>query len=303
MSARVVRGLAPAGKPHPATKWSLLMALLVVVVLVVPQVASAGQPSVQPPTGPESGGVFTGIYTFDTYISCSGGPSFNSSYSNNLDGTHTFAFYGSADGSLLVTIDGGGYMLVTSSGNPLTGPITNVADYTVTKGTPPSPTPTPTATPTPSSRPSATPTPPAGGGTGKGSGSSGSGAATPAASGASATPTPATDTATPAPEAGSAVSSPSLETSPAQSRPSTSRDVAAGASTGANQRRLVWPVIIFAVVLIAILLAAARRSQRLRERFHTALAPLRLRLEPYLVRIRHNPWGRPPPAAAGGAPT
>ena len=79
------------------------MALLVVVVLGVPQLASAGQPSVQAPTGPQSGGVFTGTYTFSTYISCSGGSQFNSSYSNNLEGTHTFAFYGAPDGSLWVT--------------------------------------------------------------------------------------------------------------------------------------------------------------------------------------------------------
>src|SRR5258706_13623234 len=83
---RVVSVLAPAGKPHPTAKWSLLIALLAVVVLGVPNFAQAGQPSVQAPTGPESGGVFTGTYTFVTYISCSAGGSFNSSYSNSLEG-------------------------------------------------------------------------------------------------------------------------------------------------------------------------------------------------------------------------
>src|SRR5205814_1123827 len=112
MSARVTWGLAPSGRPHPTTKWSLLMALLVVVVLGLPKLAAAGQPSVSVPTGPQSGGVFTGTYTFETYISCASGLSFNSSYSNNLEGTHTFAFYGAADGSLLVSIDSGGMQLI-----------------------------------------------------------------------------------------------------------------------------------------------------------------------------------------------
>src|SRR5476651_2136964 len=107
MSSRVVGELAPAGKPHPTTKWSLLMALLVVVFLGLPNIASAGPPAVQSPTGTMSGGYFNGVYTFGTYISCSGGFNFTSSYSNSLEGTHNFAFWGSADGSLLVTIDGG----------------------------------------------------------------------------------------------------------------------------------------------------------------------------------------------------
>ena len=162
MSVRVVSGLAPQRGPHPTTKWSLLMILLVVVVLVLPMRALAGQPSVSPPSGPQSGGVFTGGYTFNTYISCSGGFSFNSSYSNSLDGTHTFRFYGSADGSLLVTINNGGLQLVTSCGDPFTGPNSIAATYTVSKNTAPPPTPTPTPAPTPTP----TPPPPTGGGGG-----------------------------------------------------------------------------------------------------------------------------------------
>jgi len=68
MSSRVVWGLAPAGKPHPITKLSLLMALLVVVVLGIPKIASAGPPTVQAPTGHMSGGYFDGVYTYDILV-------------------------------------------------------------------------------------------------------------------------------------------------------------------------------------------------------------------------------------------
>ncbi len=139
------------------------MALLVVVVLGVPGGASAGPPAVQAPTGSMSGGYFNGVYTFNTYISCSGGFNFSSSYSNSLEGTHNFAFWGAADGSLLVAIDSGGLQLVTSCGDPFTGPNSNVANYTVTKYTTPPPTPPPPRAPPPPPPPPA-PGPPGGGG-------------------------------------------------------------------------------------------------------------------------------------------
>ncbi|HSX02377.1 MAG TPA: hypothetical protein VLI05_03625 [Candidatus Saccharimonadia bacterium] len=142
-----------------------MVALLVVVVLGLPHRAVAGQPAVQAPTGTQVNGVFTSAYSFATYISCEAGPTFNSSYSNALLGTHSFNFVAAADGSLLVRIDGGGAQLITSCGDPV--PVTSVATYSVTYDpsyVPPTPTPTPPPTPTPAPTAAPTPTPPAGGG-------------------------------------------------------------------------------------------------------------------------------------------
>lgn len=169
MSVSVVSGIVPSGKPHPAMKWSVLVALLVVIVLGLPRDVTASAPSVQPPTGQQSGGVFygPGPYTFATYISCDAGPSFSGSYSNALEGTHTFTFVGAADGSLLVRIDGGGAQLITSCGNPTS--TSTVATYTVDysySAPPPPTTPTPTPPPPPPTHPPTPPTPPINGGGG-----------------------------------------------------------------------------------------------------------------------------------------
>jgi hypothetical protein len=267
------------------------MALLVVVVLGVPAHVSAGQPSVSAPTGPQSGGVFTGTYTFATYISCSSGFSFNSNYSNNLEGTHVFAFYGAADGSLLVTIDGSGMMLVTSCGDPFTGAHTNVANYTVTKyaaGPPPTPTPSATPSPTP------TPPPPSGGGGSSGGGSSGGhtsgggGSAASGSGGATPVPTP-TPTITPA-----ATPTPSPTASPTPSLPTITRDTGrtvglpepAAAAGSSRALTLGWAAAWLVFLLPLVLLLAALRSERSRERLRTRLAALRLRLEPYWFRLR-----------------
>ncbi len=264
------------------------MALLAVVVLGVPGIASAGQPTVHAPTGPESGGVFTGPYTFDTYINCSGGASFNSSYTNSLDGTHAFAFYGAADGSLLVTIDGGGLLLITSCGNPLTGPMTNVADYTVTKGNPPSPTPTPSATPSPTPRPSATPTPPAGSGSSKGSGSNGGGNAAAASGGTADTPTPQTNPGQPTPVATTptAAGTP-VPTGAHNKTPAVQLPFRVSGQPEGKQFPLTLAMILLGLALLGILIVVLSRSRHARERLHSAIMPLKLRFEPHWLRFRH----------------
>ncbi len=142
----------PAGRqPHPAMKWSLLAALVAVVVLGVPRWALAGQPSVSPPIGPQSGGVFTGPYTFGYYIYCTSGLNYNSSTTRADIGTHTYRFYGAPDGSLSVSVDGGGGQLLESCGDPTGAPKTEVASYAVDyEPGGPSSTPTPAPAPTPS---------------------------------------------------------------------------------------------------------------------------------------------------------
>lgn len=293
MSARVVLGLAPAGKPHPATKWSLLMALLVVVVLGVPNTASAGPPSVQAPHGAMSGGYFTGTYTFNTYIYCSSGLSFSSSYSNSLEGTHDFAFWGAADGSLLVAIDGGGLQLITSCGDPLTGPNTSVGSFTVTKysSPPPTPTPTPTATPTPTPTPTPVPTaPPAsGGGGGGGGGHTGGSIAAPApGKPATATPTPspgAGQAADPTPEASaSPVAAPAA--SGARPKPEAGPTAQTPAATSSAPRVLALAgLALGGLLLFALTLAVLRRPQW-RAAVESALRRLAVRLEPRWFRLR-----------------
>ncbi len=274
------------------------MALLVVVVLGVPNVARAGQPSVQAPTGSQSGGVFNGPFTFVTYIYCSGGFNFSSSYTSSLDGTHTFSFWGSADGSLLVGIDGGGLQLITSCGDPLTGPNVNVASYTVSKNTAPPPTPTPTPppptpTPTPTPTPASTPTPSGGGGTTGGTtGHTGGGGSAPAASssgqGQADTQAPSVDgapIASVAPQPGAAApitKSGGLPVSRTTPKPS------AGSSTTvtANSHILVFSAIGFGGLLLLGLILVIVRSRRARDFIETIWRRIYIRLEPFIIRLK-----------------
>lgn len=283
------------------------MVLLVVVVLGAPKNAVASPPSVQPPYGAQSGGVFTGPYTFNTYISCSGGFSFSNSYSNSLDGTHTFSFWGSADGSLLVSIDGGGLQLVTSCGDPFTGPNVNVATYTVSKNTAPPATPTPTPAPTP------TPTPPPSGGgssggpTGGGSGGSSGGgssgsagstghAGTAGATGApvvaagsdasvEATPDPVTDEMPPPGPA-----APAATTSGTGAK-ATPRPVAApGETTQPAGPKLTSATLLklaAAALVMLVLVILPWRSRRVRDWLEATWRRTAVRVEPYTFRLRH----------------
>jgi hypothetical protein len=266
-------------------KWSLLVALLVVVVLGLPRGARAGQPNVQPPTGNYSGGVFYGPdpYTFATNIYCVGGPSYNSSYSNALEGTHTFTFKGAPDGSLLVSIDGGGLQLVNSCGDPFAPPATTVATYTVTYhySSPPPPTPTPTPTPTPMPTPtpsphggSSTPTPPPSGGPG-GSG----GQVTPAPD--AGTPAPVEATPTPTASAGPSASpapvgavhhspSPSLAPAPARAR-------------WWESGWLLWLLVLLAVLLTLWRLS---RSPRIRQACADFWLRVWFKVEPFWLRLK-----------------
>ena len=129
------------------------------------------------PRGSQSGGVFTGPFTFAYYINCTNGVSYNNSYTSNLDGTNNFAFYGAADGSLLLSINSGGMQLLSSCGDPYTGD-SLAASYNVSKNTAPTPTPTPPPAPTP------TPVPPGSGGSSGGT-NSGSGSGSSSSSGGS----------------------------------------------------------------------------------------------------------------------
>lgn len=284
------------------------MALLVVVVLGVPNFARAGNPGVLAPKGAQSAGVFTGSYTFDTYIYCTSGFNFVSSYTNSLEGTHLFAFYGADDGSLLVSIDGGGRLLVTSCGDPLTGPFTNVANYSVTKdSTPPTPTPTPAPTPTPTvaptNSPGSTPTPAPGHTATPRPGSGGGGT--------SATPTPGSAAdVTPAPEASvspeavppmttldpvtGVIHTPTPTPKPGTLTITPSRSTASGLELVQNWLAYSWQGIVWIVLALAALglagLASLHHSRRaiVLERLRWWLAPVWLRLEPYIFRLRRH---------------
>jgi len=269
------------------------MALLVVVVLGVPNIASAGQPSVQAPTGPQSGGVFTGPYTFNTNIYCSGGFDFSSSYSNSLDGTHTFAFWGSADGSLLLSIDGGGLQLVTSCGDPFTGPNVNVANYTVSKNTAPPPTPTPPPpTPTPTPTPMPTPTPSGGGGgSGGGTGGHTSGGGSTPAPGISATPAPGAPVSTDT----NPVTVPDPATTPisvaGNVHPTTAGKAGPASSAAApmsNTRLLALSGIGFGGLLLLALIVLAMRYRRTRRVLDVIWRHAAIHLEPYLFKLRRK---------------
>lgn len=279
------------------------MALLVVVVLGVPKFAVAGLPTVQPPTGPQSGGVFTGTYSFVTYISCSSGLNFNSSYQNSLEGTHTFEFFGAADGSLLVEIDGGGLLLITSCGDPFTPAHTAVATYTVTKnGAPPS-TPTPTPPPTPS--PTLTPT--SGSSTSAGGGSSVSGGASSNIAGAvlpGASPaivaTPATPEVTVAPQASTSpfVSPAAHGTNLSAAQPATD-----SAAMPTPQRLTLAAQVGGGLGLVALgLLLWLLRSGRARERVRVVVVGRWLSMEPHWFRLRQALLGRRPIAHGHDVP-
>ena len=114
-------------------KWTLLVGFVAVLVLGVPHRAAASSPSVMAPSGLSNGGYFTGIYHFDIYISCQSGLSYGTSYSNSLEGTHTFSFDGAADGSLMVRIDGGGDLIIYSCGDPT--PSYLVSSFSVSRDT------------------------------------------------------------------------------------------------------------------------------------------------------------------------
>ncbi len=276
-------------------KWSLLVVLLVMVVLGLPNGVTASPPSVQPPTGQQSGGVFygPGPYTFATYINCDAGPSFNGSYSNALEGTHTFTFVGAADGSLLVRIDGGGAQLITSCGDPT--PTSTVASYTVTysyAGPPPTPAPTPPPTPAP------TPPPVNGGGGGStGGGPSGSGQTTPvnrnpggtAQKGTSIPPGPTPVTVAPTvPGVNPVITNTTPSPSPAV-KPSP-KPVAQAAAPSGRQSSTNWMLIwgLLLLLLLAIALAAwyAYHSPPIRAWWQSTLLGWRVRLGPWWFRLR-----------------
>ncbi|MEO7617879.1 MAG: PKD domain-containing protein, partial [Candidatus Saccharibacteria bacterium] len=116
-----------------AMKWTLLVGFVAVLILGVPHPAAASSPSVMAPSGPSNGGYFTGTYHFDIYISCQSGLSYGTSYSNSLEGTHTFSFDGGDDGSLMVRIDGGGDLIIYSCGDPT--PSYLVSSFSVSRDT------------------------------------------------------------------------------------------------------------------------------------------------------------------------
>ncbi len=306
----VTLGFVPSGKPHPAMKWSLLVALFVMVLVGLPNRAAAGQPSVQAPTGTQVNGVFTSSYSFATYINCDAGPSFNSSYSNALLGTHTFNFESAADGSLLVAIDGGGAQLITSCGTPVAS--SSVAVYTVTYDpsyVPPTPTPTPTPTPAPTATPAG-----GGGATHSGGGSAGSAAI--------ATPTPHAGS-TPVPSGGTAVTPvvtpPSTITPVPSLAPSTAPTVApvaralmpklaVGSATQAPRWHWQWTMALLVLAGLAGLVWLAWRSVPVRAWLDEQRLRWQFRLEPSWLRWRLA-WrgflrgrGRDVPKARGLSP-
>jgi hypothetical protein len=277
------------------------MALLVVVVLGVPKIAAAGQPSVEPPIGPESGGVFTSTYTFNTYIACSGGPSYNATYSNYILGTHTFAFYGAADGSLLVSIDGGGLLLITSCGDPYSAPTVGVATYTVTAGSAPSPTPTPTPPPTPNPTPAPTPTPsptpvpPAGGNGNTTGGPSGrasytggnapsGGQQTTSSSGSSAANTAASSTTGSASVPTTSQSPAGKQYHPTLAAPPSLPKIAASPNMVAA---MTWSLGGLLVGMLLLWLAAWR-SKRFNYWLTRNYSRIQLRIEPYWFKFKHR---------------
>lgn len=302
MSTRVVWGLAPAGKPHPTIKWSLLIALLVVVVLGVPKIAAAGAPAVENPTGPGesySDGTyyFTGQYTFRSTAYCSDGHIVTDAHSYGF--TANFIFYGSSDGSLYVSIDGGSPALLDSCGDPNTTSLQAAASFAVQMGSPPTPTPTPTPPPThtPTPTPSSTPAP--------GRSSSGSTPArtttTPGAGGGDAsspqpstsqtsgqpaatqTPTP-TPTASPAQPQTSPSPSPTSSATPAAAAPS--RSVPPRAPSSVSKLHVPALIMFLAAALLLALPLALHAPWR---GAISAWARRRwIRLEPYFFRLRRR---------------
>lgn len=294
------------------------MSLLIVGILSVGQPVRAGTPGVQAPIGPQSGSVFTGTFTFNTYIYCTAGYEFPSSYSSNLNGTHGFAFYGAPDGSLLLSIDGGGLILLTSCGDPFGGAATHVVTYTVTKtnGAPPTPTPTPAPTPTPTPTHTPTPTPHGGGG---GSTPTPAPTATPAPGAGPTAPLPPGQTPTPAPTATpvpvgagtpppaattldpvTGKQQPAAATTPAAAPITTAPGGQASGLVSALKVAGVWMVRLFILVLVLWLLVKLARRTSLGQVagrwlgpvWHKLWAPIWLRwLEPRLFRWRYT-WHR-----------
>ena len=291
MSALVFAGKNPSQKPHPAMKWSLLLALVAVVVLGLPLSAVATAPAVQAPTGPMNGGVFTGAYTFQTYIYCTSGVNFNSSYTGNLDGTHTYVFRGAPDGSLLMSLDGGGNQLLTSCGDPFAIPWLTVATFVTNKNTsPPPPTPTPaTPSPIPPSPTPPTPTPVATSITG---GGIGSGHTTPTA--VVGTPTPsasATPSTTPVTVGGPVGSN----TPSASAQPSTvARENGAKASVATRTLAWSWRLMAMSLSLLVMLglVSFYLSSSQLRKLVAEGLLSLKIRLRPIWFRARMFAKGR-----------
>lgn len=285
VSARVVWGLSPIGKSPPVAKYILATVLFVLAGFGIglPLAALATQPSVQAPTGPNSGGYFSGTYSFATYITCDSGVTLNGSYSNNLDGTHSFNFIGAPDGSLLVRIDGGGSQLITSCGAPFATPQTIVATYTVTKGTPPPPTPSPSPSPSPAPTPSATPPPPTPEPTPTpvpvpGGGGPSSGGGSPPGVGARAAPAPGDPPAPPQPS--TAVATPDTDktltpsaslnrlANPAANPPP---KPASRINSSPSVVGWLWLITLFAMVVLFVLIV---RHKRAREYIQTKLKAL-----------------------------
>lgn len=271
-------------------KWSLLLALVAVVVLGLPLSAIATAPTVQAPTGPTSGGVFTGAYTFQTYIYCTSGLTFNSSYTGNLDGTHTYSFRGAPDGSLLVSLDGGGNQLLTSCGDPFATPWVSVATYVINKNTAPPPTPTPTPVPTPPPTPTPTPVPstprpptPTPVVTPVAVGGSNSNHSTPTSP--SPTPTPSTSPSPPPIAVGAPAGTNTPEPSPVTKAPGglTAETPVHTMTMAWSWRAAAWS---FAVLTLIGLIALYLRSSRLRKLIADGLLSVKIRLRPLWFRLK-----------------
>ncbi len=270
-------------------KWSLLLALVAVVVLGLPLSAIATAPTVQSPTGVMSGGVFTGPYSFQTYVYCSSGLTFNGTYTGSLDGTHTYVFRGAPDGSLLMSLDGGGNQLITSCGDPFATPWTTVATYVTNKNNaPPSPTPTPaTPTPVPPTPTPATPVP-----TTTPTISGGIGRATPPPSLPGSTPVPSDAPSTsPTP---AAVGAPIASVSPQPSAPPKQPAEVTAKSTGAIKSLVwSWTIAFWGLVLLLLvgLIISYLESDTERKFVSEALLSMKIRLRPLWFRMKMHLQG------------
>ena len=286
MSVRVgsIKGRA---YPHMAVQSMLAAILGVFVMLVFPVQALAAMPSVSAPYGPMSGGVFTGTYTFNTYIACDSGVTFGGTYSNSLDGTHGFAFIGAPDGSLLVRIDGGGSQLISSCGAPFATPQTTVASYTVTKGAAPPPTPAPTPAPTPTPTPTPAPVPVGGGSTPRPPNPTPAPSAVQPDSGKAA-PAPAAasvSTVPDAPPVASPVPTPHVTPALQPSRP-VSPHVAASTLPSRPAKSLGWLIWMLPLAVIIAAFVMAVKSTHLRHYMADGLLGMKLAAGPYWFRLR-----------------
>ncbi|MBW4062186.1 hypothetical protein HJC99_06460 [Candidatus Saccharibacteria bacterium] len=281
---------------HPAVKWVLMVAMLSVAGLSLPHGVSAASPAVQAPTGPQTNGVFTGTFTFVYYMYCSNGANYSSSYSSNLDGTNTFDFYGAADGSLLLRINGGGYQLLNSCGDPYNSD-SGVASYTVSKNTAPTPTPTPVPTPTPTPTPTPAPTVTTGGGTSGGSsggsGSSGTHTVTtttmvngrPVTTTVTDTPSPTpTSAATPSPSSTPVAAPAGLKPSPQPRVAPPTTDKRSPLTVLASKH--LWLMLGLLLVLAGITFAVVVEWSELRRRSAVLGRAIGWRLEPIWFRLK-----------------